>query len=120
MAIWRGTESKEVGNRQWKVGGIKGGQVRSDLEGWGLRWALTKPTLSLRQKRGTARCGLDSATPEAERSNRETHGGHCTESGRHHSLSTPNKFTQGLRPDQRHFRSPLRSRMWSRRRGAPF
>ena len=25
--------------------------------------------------------------------------GHCTESGRHHSLSWPNKLTQGLQPD---------------------
>lgn len=46
-------------------GGEKRGQVRSDLEGWGLRWALIKPTLSLGQKRGTACYGLKSATPEA-------------------------------------------------------
>ena len=26
-------------------------------------------------------------------------GRHCTESGRHHSLSSPNKFTQGLQTD---------------------
>lgn len=51
MAIWRRTESKEVGNRQRKVR-EKRGTGRSDLQGWGLRRALIKPIVSLGQKRG--------------------------------------------------------------------